>query len=190
MATCFRPSCDDAIVVFGLGPVGLMGVYWARAMGALVIGVEANTERLKLGASAGAHVLINANEGDVVARVREQTLGQGASVGFEASGSKEAQTMLLEATHWSARVVYVAIAPPGPVIDPRTGKGGHLGLRSVQGAFTHSMGDYFDMVRALQLHGLSPETLVTHRHPIEQADEAFAMADSGNCGKVVLAWDA
>ena len=185
-----RPSCDDAVVVFGLGPVGLMGVYWARAMGALVIGVEANPERLGLGQSAGAHVLIDAADDDVVARIQEHTLGQGATVGFEASGNKDVQAMLIEATHWSARVVYVASAPPGPVIDPRPGKGGQLGLRSVTGAFTYSMGDYFDMVRTLRLHGLTPGTLVTHRYAFEQADEAFAMADSGNCGKVVFEWDA
>ena len=185
-----RPSCDDAVLVLGLGPVGLMGVYWARAMGALVIGVEANAERLRLGELAGAHAVIDANDGDVVARVQELTLGQGATVGFEGSGSKEAQAMLLEATHWSARVVYVASAPPGPVIDPRVGKGGHLGLRAVHGAFTYSMGDYYDMVRTLRLHGHTPGELVTHQYPVEQAQEAFATADSGNCGKVVLAWDA
>ena len=184
------PCCDDAVVVFGLGPVGLMGVFWARAMGAYVIGVEVNAERLRLGELAGAHALIDVGNEDVVARVAELTLGQGATVGFEASGSKAAQAMLLEATHWSARVVYVATAPPGAVIDPRVGRRGPLGLRAVHGTFTYAMGDYYDMVRAVRLHGLTPGVLVTHRFPIEQADEAYATADGASCGKVVFAWPA
>jgi threonine dehydrogenase-like Zn-dependent dehydrogenase len=183
-----KPSCDDAAVVFGLGPVGLMGVFWARAMGAYVIGVEVNPERLKLGKLAGAHALVDASQEDVVARVKDLTHGHGATVGFEASGNKGAQAMLLEATHWSARVVYVATAPPGAVIDPRVGRRGPLGLREVHGTFTYSMGDYYAMVRAIRLHGLQPGAFVTHRFPIEQADQAYAVADSGNCGKVIFAW--
>jgi threonine dehydrogenase-like Zn-dependent dehydrogenase len=183
-----QPSCDDAAVVYGLGPVGLMGVLWARAMGAYVIGVEVNPERLALGLQAGAHAVIDASQEDVPARVRELTHGHGATVGFEGSGNKGAQAQLLEVTHWSARVVYVATAPPGAVIDPRVGRRGQLGLRAVYGTFTYSMGDYYDMVRAIRLHGLKPGELVTHRFPIERADEAYSLADSGNCGKIVFAW--
>ena len=131
------PSCDDAAVVYGLGPVGLMGVLWARAMGAYVIGVEVNPARLELGLQAGAHAVIDAHQEDVVERVGELTHGHGATVGFEASGNKGAQVQLLEVTHWSARVVYVATAPPGAVIDPRVGRRGQLGLRAVYGTFTY-----------------------------------------------------
>jgi threonine dehydrogenase-like Zn-dependent dehydrogenase len=157
-------------------------------MGAYVIGVEVNPERLVLGEQVGAHVLIDASQEDVPARVQELTHGHGATVGFEASGNKAAQATLLEVTHWSARLVYVATAPPGAVIDPRVGRRGQLGLRSVHGTFTYSMGDYYDMLRAIRLHGLQPGRLVTHRFPIERAAEAYARADSGNCGKVVLSW--
>ena len=183
-----HPSCGDAVVVAGLGPVGLMAVYWARAMGAYVIGVEVNPVRLELGVKAGAHVVIDANAEDPVTRVREITRGRGATVGVEASGNKAAQELLLELTYFEGRVVYIASAPPGKVIDPRVGKGGHLGLRAVHGTFTYSMGDYYDMVRAILLHGLTPGDLVTHRFPIDQAREAYSVADSGSCGKVVFAW--
>ncbi|MFH1086426.1 MAG: alcohol dehydrogenase catalytic domain-containing protein, partial [Chloroflexota bacterium] len=130
-----KPSCDDVALVIGLGPVGLMGVMWARAMGAYVIGVEVVPERIALGKQAGAHVVIDASQEDSVARVLELTGGYGATVGFEGSGNKKAQSTLLEATHFDARVVYVAIAPPGPVIDPATsrGRGTYLGLRSIYG---------------------------------------------------------
>ena len=116
------------------------------------------------------------------------TGGEGARVGVEASGRKTAQEQLLNATYFEARLVYVASAPQGKVIDPRPGRGGELGLRAVHGAFTYSMGDYYDMLRALLLHDLHPGGLVTHRFSIDDADQAYRVADSCDCGKVVIQW--
>ncbi|MBC7237137.1 MAG: alcohol dehydrogenase catalytic domain-containing protein [Chloroflexi bacterium] len=185
-----KPSVNDATVITGLGPVGLMAAFWARAMGSYVIGVEVNPVRIELGKQAGAHVVINPQEEDVVTRVMEITRGEGARVGFEASGNKGAQELLLQATYFEGRVVYAAIAPPGKVIDPRAGKRGDLGLRAIHGTFTYSMGDYYEMVRALLLHDLHPGTLVTHRFSIAEAAEAYRVADSGSCGKVIFQWGA
>lgn len=183
-----RPSCDDTVVVFGLGPVGLMGVMWAKAMGAYVIGVEVIGERLKLGKEIGANVTIDAKTENPVQRVMELTNGYGATVGFEGSGNKKAQADILKATHWAARVVYVAVGPAGPIIDPSVGRGGQLGLRTVYGTFTYSIPDWYRMTRAILLHRLTPGQVVTHRFKLEQAHEAYALADSGRCGKVVFAW--
>jgi threonine dehydrogenase-like Zn-dependent dehydrogenase len=38
-------------------------------------------------------------------------------------------------------------------------------------------------------HRLPFEEMVTHRFNIEQGQEAFALMDSGECGKVVFQWD-
>ena len=131
-----------------------------------------------------------AGECDPVERVRELTLGEGARVGFEASGNKGAQEMLLGATHFEGRIVYAAIAPPGKVIDPSGRRqGAFLGNRAVHGTFTFSMGAYFDMVRALLLHDLHPGKLITHRFSIDDAGEAYRVTDSGDCGKVIFQWD-
>ena len=183
-----RPSCDDTVLVMGLGPVGLMGVLWARAMGAFVIGVEVSPERLALAERVGVHVVIDAARCDLVERVLDLTHGEGATVGYEGSGNKDAQRMLLEATHWAGRLVYVAIGPPGAVIDPRTarGRGAHLGLRAIHGTFTYSMEDWHRMTRTIALHGLKPGDIVTHRFPLAAAEEAYATADAGRCGKVIF----
>lgn len=181
-----KPSCDDTVAIFGLGPVGLMCVMWSRAMGAYVIGVEVSPERLELGKEIGAHVVVDAGQEDPVAMVKELTWGEGASVGIEASGNKAAQTSVLEATDWAGRIAYVANAPPGPVIDPKVGRAGQLGLRAIYGTFTYSMPDWYRMTRAILLHGLKPGTMVTHRFPLERAADAYAMGDSGKCGKVVF----
>ncbi len=181
-----RPSCDDVVAVFGLGPVGLMGVMWARAMGAYVVGVEVSPERLELGSKLGAHVVVDASREDAVARIKEITGGRGASVAFEASGSKAGQEAMLACSDVEARLVYVAVAHHGPVMETSVGRGGHLGVRAVNGTFTYSLYDWYSMVRAITLHGLKPGSAVTHRFPITQAPEAYATADAGHCGKVIF----
>jgi (R,R)-butanediol dehydrogenase / meso-butanediol dehydrogenase / diacetyl reductase len=183
-----RPSCDDVVAVFGLGPVGLMGVMWARAMGAYVVGVEVNPERLALGSSIGAHVVVDASSEDAVERIRALTGSRGASVAFESSGSKAAQEAMLACSDIEARLVYVAVARRGPVIEASVGRGGNLGVRSVNGTFTYSLADWYAMARAIRLHDLKPGSVVTHRFPIELASEAYRTTAAGHCGKVVFEW--
>ena len=183
------PSCDDSVVVFGLGPVGLMALFWAKAMGAYVIGVEMSDERLALAQQLGAHAVVDAKREDPVMRVRELTRGKGATVAVETSGNKGAQAQLFEVTQRKARLVYVAGAPAGAVMDPNPfGNWGRLGLRQVVGTVTYGIADWYQMAETLVLHGYKPGQLITHRFPIEQAQEAYDVTESGRCGKVVFEW--
>ncbi len=184
-----RPTCHDSVVIFGLGPVGLMGVMWAKAMGAHVIGVEVIPERLELARQVGVDALLNPQEEDIVAGIRALTGGEGATVGYESSGNKAAQAAMLDVTSRQARIVYVAGGAPGAVIDPSPfGQWGKLALRTICGTVTYALTDWYPMTRTILRHGLKPEQIITHRFPIEQADEAYALTETGRCGKVVLEW--
>jgi threonine dehydrogenase-like Zn-dependent dehydrogenase len=48
------------------------------------------------------------------------------------------------------------------------------------------MEDLLEHVTRWQLH---PETVVTHRFPLDQAAEAYQIADSGAAGKVCIVFD-
>jgi threonine dehydrogenase-like Zn-dependent dehydrogenase len=185
-----RPGCDDVLVVFGLDPVGLMAVMWGRAMGAYVIGVETSGRRLALAGEMGAHKVINAAEADPVEEIMDLT-ESGATVGFDAAGTAKAQVDVLRATDRAARVVYVAVGAHGPLIDPDHGRKlrkPNVALRSISGSFTFAVDDWYRMIRAVTLHELQPGAAVTHRFALAQADQAYAVADSGDCGKVVFSW--
>ncbi|MEZ0248696.1 MAG: alcohol dehydrogenase catalytic domain-containing protein, partial [Thermoproteus sp.] len=69
----------DTVAVIGTGGVGLAAVQVARAMGARVIAVGRNPEKLKLAKQLGAEV-VNAREGDPVKAVKDLTEGRGADV--------------------------------------------------------------------------------------------------------------
>ncbi|MFL6673157.1 MAG: zinc-binding dehydrogenase, partial [Massilia sp.] len=77
----------QSIVVTGPGPIGLMGVGVAKALGAdQVILTGTRDNRLELGKKLGADYTINVKNEDAVERVREITNG-GAHYVLECSGA-------------------------------------------------------------------------------------------------------
>jgi threonine dehydrogenase-like Zn-dependent dehydrogenase len=81
-------SGDDAILVVGLGPVGLAALMLAKSMGAnKLIGVDVVEERLELTQKLGlADHVLKAGAGDVE-KIRSLTGGYGVERAFDASGN-------------------------------------------------------------------------------------------------------
>lgn len=77
----------DIVAVIGQGPVGLAATVAARLSGAaLVLGIDASSERLEFARGFGADVVLSSESQDVVAQVRELTGGRMADVVVEAVG--------------------------------------------------------------------------------------------------------
>jgi predicted dehydrogenase/threonine dehydrogenase-like Zn-dependent dehydrogenase len=72
-----QPTLGEAVVVYGLGLIGLLCVQLLRANGCMVIGIDRMPSRLALAQRFGAQVIDGA-AGDVVARVNALTDGRGA----------------------------------------------------------------------------------------------------------------
>ncbi len=56
---------------------------------------------------------------------------------------------------------------------------------TMSGAFLPGNG----MVERLVRWGIHPEDLITHRFPLEQAGDAYALMDSGRCGKIAVVFE-
>ena len=79
----------DSVVVFAQGPIGLCATAGAKLMGAaLVIGVDGDSNRLRMARQMGADIVLDYRELDVVAEVKKLT-GQGADVAIEALGTQK-----------------------------------------------------------------------------------------------------
>jgi L-iditol 2-dehydrogenase len=89
-----RTRLADAVLVQGVGAVGLSIIALARLSGAgTIIAIGAPSNRLELARRMGADVtldLIATSTEERAAVVREHTFGRGADVAFEASGSARA----------------------------------------------------------------------------------------------------
>jgi L-iditol 2-dehydrogenase len=81
----------EGVVVTGPGPIGLLGVAVAKALGAdPVILTGTRDARLALGKKLGADHAINARQEDAVAAVKRITQGKGVQFVVECSGAPEA----------------------------------------------------------------------------------------------------
>lgn len=99
----------ESIVVTGPGPIGLMGVAVARALGAHpVILTGTRDNRLEMGRRLGADHVINVRNADPVERVREITGGIGVDYVLECSGATKAVNEALHMCNRGGRVCLAA----------------------------------------------------------------------------------
>jgi propanol-preferring alcohol dehydrogenase len=174
----------DYVLVSGLGPVGLCAVQVANAMGAAVIGSDPVEYRRKQAQKFGALYVIDPVEQNMPEEVKQIT-GQGAEVAIETSGNDRARAELLEATQYSAKLLYVGIGGREKIV----GLGPQLGDRWISGSNMFTGADYYALVRLMQRAGFSFSDLVTHRFPLERAQEAFDLFAAQQTGKVMFVWD-
>jgi len=192
--TCFsalrklRPNGEDTVVVFGQGPVGLMGTIMARAMGARVIGVDPTEERLDLARRVGADAVVNPARVDLVAAIKELTGGAGADAALETSGSTAAHQGVIDVLRLNGRGVFVGFGSTEPSVNLTSIIERQLVL---MGSYVMPMPYYWDLVDFILEHDLPArfQQIITHRFEISEAPEAFQVADAGKAGKIMLVWD-
>jgi threonine dehydrogenase-like Zn-dependent dehydrogenase len=180
-------SGNDAVLVIGLGPVGLAALMLAKAMGAnKLIGVDAVEERLEIARKLGLadHVLKAGPES--VQEIRGLTNGHGVEKALDASGNDKGRLTAIQATREWGRIALV-------------GEGGTLGLspspdmihgqKTVYGSWVTSIWLMEDLVERIVRWKIHPEELVTNRFSLEQAAEAYGLMASGRSGKVAVVFD-
>jgi threonine dehydrogenase-like Zn-dependent dehydrogenase len=180
-------SGNDAVLIIGLGPVGLAALVLAKAMGAnKLIGVDTVQERLEIAQKLGLadHVLKAGPES--VKEIRGLTNGYGVERAFDASGSDKGRLTAIQATRKWGRIALV-------------GEGGTLGLspspdmihdqKTIYGSWVTSIWLMEDLVERIVRWKIHPEELVTNRFSLEQAADAYALMASGKSGKVAVVFD-
>ncbi len=180
-------SGNDAVLVTGLGPVGLATAMLAKAMGASrLVGIDVLHERLELARSLSLFDDVLPAGPDNVAAVLSQTGGHGVERAFDCSANDQARLTCIQATRKWGRVVFM-------------GEGGTVGFRpsediihdqkAIHGSWVTTIWRMEELVERLVRWNLHPETLITHRFPLERAAEAYALMASGRCGKVAVVFD-
>jgi L-iditol 2-dehydrogenase len=99
----------DGVAVTGPGPIGLLGVAVAKALGAdPVILTGTRDRRLELGKKLGADYVVNARREDAVAAVRRITSGKGVRFVLECSGAANALDEAAQMVERGARICLAA----------------------------------------------------------------------------------
>lgn len=177
-------SGKDALLVTGLGPVGLAAGLLARKLGAhTIVGVDPSAERrelaLKLGAVDAAVEPGSEELGDL--------LPDGADVGIDCSGSGAGQASTIDLTRAWGRV---ALVGEGGVLDGIDVSHAIIHKQlAIHGSWVTSTGHMAELLELLDRWGLHPEQVVTERYPLEEAAEAYSAADKATMGKVAIVWE-
>lgn len=173
----------DTILVTGLGPVGLGAVVNAVCRGARVIGVEGNPYRAALAKKLGAEVVLDPQQSNVTEQVKALTDGRGASKAVECSGLGEAAVTCVRSVRRKGQVTLV-------------GGSGDFQLHgwsdviskglTLHGAWHYNLGDAHRIMQVIAKSGPLLDQMITHTFPMSQAQEAFELQTTGQCGKVLL----
>ena len=103
----------DSVLIYGLGPIGLIHLQLAKLRGAsLVIGVEIVEKRIELGESLGADTVLNPTKDNVVEVVKELTHGRGVDVVIEATGNPRVLEEAMNILDYRGRVLVFGVSPP------------------------------------------------------------------------------
>ena len=91
-------SGNDTIAIFGQGPVGLAGTQFAKAMGARVIALDVNPQRLERAKEFGADEVVDPGSNDPVAAIKDLTHGRYADLSLDTSSNPEARLNAIRST--------------------------------------------------------------------------------------------
>ncbi|MFZ1056558.1 MAG: zinc-binding dehydrogenase, partial [Opitutaceae bacterium] len=180
-------SGNDAVLVTGLGPVGLATAALCRKLGAnKIIGIYVIRERLDLARQLGLCDEVLTAGPDNVAEVRALTGGKGVERAVDCSAHPAARATAIRATRKWGRIVFIGeggkveFNPSGDMIHDQ---------KTLFGSWVTSIWQMEEVVERLVRWNLHPADLVTHRFPLSKAAEAYALMASGRCGKVAVCFD-
>jgi propanol-preferring alcohol dehydrogenase len=183
------PNGTNTVVVSGLGPVGLCGVIYAKAMGARVIGIDGIKVRLDLAKELGADDVINYREtADVARALKDMTGGVGPDRLYETSGAIAAQMNLINAAATQGIMVCVGFASHlGDQGDARVLLYPAIGKElTIRGSSIMARQNHYEILDFIKAKNIDLEKMITHRFPFDRIIEAMELFATGETGKVVI----
>jgi threonine dehydrogenase-like Zn-dependent dehydrogenase len=180
-------SGNDAVLVTGLGPVGLATAMLAKAMGAQkIIGTDVIPERLKLAKELKLCDEVLVSGPDNVSQVRALTGGNGVEKAIDCSANDKARLTSIQATRKWGKICFlgeggsVAFQPSPDIIHDQ---------KAIYGSWVTNIWRMEELVERIVRWNIHPEILITHRFTLNKAAEAYSLMASGKCGKVAVVFD-
>jgi succinate semialdehyde reductase (NADPH) len=152
----------------------------ARAFGASqIIAIDVRDDKLEIARRVGATDVVNSRTTNATEYVREITDGHGVDVAFEVLGRPETFTQALEIIGDGGRMVAVGIAPGKTSAPVEITRLVRRGLRIIGSYGARTRADMPEIIRLAARGTFRPETIVTKRFPLVEADAAYQALDRG-----------
>lgn len=182
------PYPASAVVVIGAGPIGLMIAQAARALGAgRVLVTDVYDAPLDCAAELGLAALKVGEEadGEAAEEIAGRVEHDPVLTVFDTTGDNNAQKLGLRLLAPGGTLVLMAGVAKGLNLSARD----LAGERRLMTCSNHQIADFGIALDLLAQQRVQVKPMITHRFPLEQAPEAFAVAaDKVNSGalKVIL----
>jgi L-iditol 2-dehydrogenase len=176
----------DTVLVLGAGPMGCLHVAMAHARGARAVVSEPGPERRRLAERFAPELVIDPAAEDLVTRVRDVTGGRGADLVVCANPVAATQADAVRAVRKAGRVVLFGGLPKDLPLTTLDSNLIHYGEIEVVGAFSYHPAVHEQALDLIHRGVVQVDPLVTHRFGVEEVEQAFRTAASGEGLKVVI----
>ena len=180
-------SGNDAVLVVGLGPVGLASCMLAKAMGAnMVIGVDTVQERIDI---AKAKNLVDAafiSDANALDKIKALTGGHGIERSVDCSGNTYGRQLAIRAARKWGKIVFIG---EGGTVEFNPSPDIIHEQKTIYGSWVTNIWRMEELVERLVRWNIHPEELVTNRFTLDHAQEAYQLMAGGKCGKVAIVFD-
>ena len=170
--------------VFGCGPIGLLIIQMAKLSGAAnIIGTDKLAHRVDAAKTFGANHAFLAEGSRELGEIQAATNGRGVDVAFEAAGTQDAVDASFDAVVPGGKVILAGIPD-----DDRTSFSASIARRKgLTIKLVRRMKHTYPRAIELVSKGLvDVRSLVTHRFPLDQAIEAFEVANRREGLKIII----
>jgi threonine dehydrogenase-like Zn-dependent dehydrogenase len=185
-----RMESGDSVLVQGVGPLGIFAVAFAQSSGASqIIAIGGTEERLRMGQSFGATLVMNRNKLSKKERkeaVMDITHGLGVDVAFEMAGELDAMSECISLTRTGGACISAGFAEPrGKMeVDPFLDIG-RKSLR-IQGVWVSDVRHTHMALQLILSRKEDFKKLITHRFPLALANDAIKAMKTREAVKAVL----
>jgi L-iditol 2-dehydrogenase len=156
----------ETVVVIGPGPIGLLAVGVAHALGAApVVLVGTRENRLALGKPLGAHHLVNSQHCDAVEAVRSLTEGKGADYVMDCAGTEESVNQALRMCSRGGKICLAAFPHGKVAIDLGHAVANNIYLYGIRGEGKGAVGRAIALMAKKQF-----DATLIHTHTFKLAD--------------------
>jgi len=164
----------ESLLVTGAGPIGLLAVAVAKALGASpVILTDVRDDRLAIGRRLGADQTINAGREAVVEAVRRATGGRGVDYVFECSGAPGAVNDAVHMVSRGGRVCLGAFAHEPALVDVEHIVSNNIYLFGIRG---EGQGAVRRAAALIAQRKIDPSPVHTHTFPLDELPTALRYA--------------
>jgi threonine 3-dehydrogenase len=176
----------EDVLITGAGPIGVMAVAISRHVGArFIVATDLIPARLDMAKAMGADRGADPRSVPLPEVMDDLGMTEGFDIGMEMSGSGSAFNQMLTVMNHGGRVAVLGIPPESVSLDLNEVIFKGLVLKGIYGRLIFET--WYKMSALLQ-SGLNVSSVITHRFPAIDWEDAFAATASGDSGKVLLEW--